>query len=90
MEKDYARAIEAHRLLSSLLSLYQIDKPFVSVIKEALSLRGIKVSTNMIAPARELSEEKRTSKTNTRSSIRDRKKFYQLLIKSVFQETYIL
>ncbi|MGB8273173.1 MAG: dihydrodipicolinate synthase family protein [Priestia megaterium] len=59
MGKDYARAIESHRLLSGLLSLYQIDKPFVSVIKEALSLRGIKVSTNMIAPARELSERKK-------------------------------
>ncbi|AXI28603.1 dihydrodipicolinate synthase family protein [Priestia megaterium] len=59
MNKDYARAIESHRLLSGLLSLYQIDKPFVSVIKEALSLRGIKVSTNMIAPARELSERKK-------------------------------
>ncbi|AYE53689.1 dihydrodipicolinate synthase family protein (plasmid) [Priestia megaterium NCT-2] len=59
MEKNYAHAIETHRLLSSLLSLYQIDKPFVSVIKEALSLRGVEISTNMIAPARRLNEEKK-------------------------------
>jgi len=59
MEKNYAHAIETHRLLSSLLSLYQIDKPFVSVIKEALSLRGVEIFTNMIAPARRLNEEKK-------------------------------
>lgn len=56
---DYQKAIELHRRLAYLPLLYKLDSPFVGVVKEAIRLRGIEVSTHVLAPARPLSEEKK-------------------------------
>jgi 2-dehydro-3-deoxy-D-pentonate aldolase len=56
---NYGQAIELHRKLASLLLLYKLDSPFVNVVKEALFLRGIDVSRDVLAPARPLGDEKK-------------------------------
>lgn len=54
---NYGKAIELHRKLAHLPLLYKLDSPFVGVVKEALCQRGIEVSTEVLAPARPLSDE---------------------------------
>ncbi|SCB95789.1 4-hydroxy-tetrahydrodipicolinate synthase [Fictibacillus enclensis] len=56
---DYKKAIKLHRKLAPTLSLYKLDSPFVNVAKEAIALRGIDISTDVLAPARPLNEEKK-------------------------------
>ncbi|MDQ0199370.1 dihydrodipicolinate synthase family protein [Neobacillus ginsengisoli] len=56
---NYGKAIELHRKLAHLPLLYKLDSPFVGVVKEALCQRGIEVSTEVLAPARPLSDEKK-------------------------------
>jgi 2-dehydro-3-deoxy-D-pentonate aldolase len=58
-QENYGKAIELHRKLAHLPLLYKLDLPFVSVVKEALCLRGIEVSTDVLAPARPLSDDKK-------------------------------
>jgi 2-dehydro-3-deoxy-D-pentonate aldolase len=55
---DYAKAIEQHQKLASLLPLYKLDSPFMNVVKEAIRLRGIDISTEVLAPVRSVSPEK--------------------------------
>ena len=56
---DYGLAIELHRELAPLLLLYKLDSPFMNVAKEAIRLRGIDISTDVLAPVRSLSDEKK-------------------------------
>lgn len=56
---NYAKAIELHRELAQLPLLYKLDSPFISVVKEAIKRRGIEVSTEVLPPARTLSDEKK-------------------------------
>ncbi|MDQ0218183.1 dihydrodipicolinate synthase family protein [Peribacillus cavernae] len=56
---NYGQAIELHRKLAPLPTLYKLDSPFVSVVKEALCQRGIEVSKDVLAPARPLNDEKK-------------------------------
>lgn len=56
---NYSQAIELHRKLASLLPLYKLDSPFMNVVKEAIRLRGIEISTDVLAPVRSLSPEKK-------------------------------
>jgi 4-hydroxy-tetrahydrodipicolinate synthase len=56
---NYEKAIELHRKLAFLPLLYKLDTPFVGVVKEAICLRGIEVSTAVLAPARTLCDEKK-------------------------------
>ena len=56
---DEEKAIELHRQLAPLPLLYKLDSPFMNVAKEAIRLRGIEVSTDVLAPTRKLSEEKK-------------------------------
>lgn len=58
-EGDYAQAIDLHQQLASLLPLYKLDSPFMNVVKEAIRLRGIEISTDVLAPVRSLSPEKK-------------------------------
>jgi 2-dehydro-3-deoxy-D-pentonate aldolase len=58
-EDNYKRAIELHKQLAPLPLMYKLDSPFVSVIKEAIVLRGLSISTHVLAPARPLSTEKK-------------------------------
>jgi len=71
-KKDYAHAIESHYLLSQLLAIYQIDTPFVSVIKEALCLRGVVTSRSVIAPARSLNQTKLDQVQNILTKVVDK------------------
>jgi 4-hydroxy-tetrahydrodipicolinate synthase len=56
---NYGKAIELHRKLAHLPLLYKLDSPFIGVVKEAIYQRGIEVSTEVLAPARPLSDEKK-------------------------------
>lgn len=56
---NYGQAIEAHRKLASLMPLYKINSTFMNVVKEAILMRGIEISTDVLAPARPLSKEKK-------------------------------
>jgi len=55
---NYRLAIELHRELAPLLLLYKLDSPFMNVAKEAIRLRGVEISTEVLAPVRSLSDEK--------------------------------
>jgi 4-hydroxy-tetrahydrodipicolinate synthase len=57
--KDYEKAVELHRRLAPLPLMYKLDSPFVSVIKEAIVMRGLPVSTHVLPPASGLSEKKK-------------------------------
>ncbi|MDQ6598860.1 dihydrodipicolinate synthase family protein [Bacillus salipaludis] len=58
-QENYGKAIELHRKLAQLTLLYKLDSPLVSIVKEAVSIRGIEVSTEVLAPAHSLSDEKK-------------------------------
>ncbi len=52
-------ALKLHRNLSPIPLMYQLDSPFVNVVKEAIKMTGIEISTHVLPPARELSPEKK-------------------------------
>ncbi|MDQ0338257.1 4-hydroxy-tetrahydrodipicolinate synthase [Caldalkalibacillus uzonensis] len=56
---DYDKALQLHRRLALLMEMYKLDVPFVNVLKEAIRLMGLEISTAVLPPARPLSEEKR-------------------------------
>ncbi|MFB6466370.1 dihydrodipicolinate synthase family protein [Cytobacillus sp. Hz8] len=55
---NYAKAIELQRQIATLTFLYEIDTPFVNVVKEAIKMSGLDISTYVLPPSRPLSEEK--------------------------------
>lgn len=55
---DFAKAIELQKQVAYLPLLYKIDTPFVSVVKEALKMSGLDISTHVLPPSRSLGEEK--------------------------------
>lgn len=55
---DLDKAVELYKQLAVLPLLYKIDTPFVNVVKEAIKLCGLDISTNVLPPARSLSKEK--------------------------------
>ncbi|UOQ44287.1 dihydrodipicolinate synthase family protein [Halobacillus salinarum] len=55
---DYQQMINFHKNLARLPLLYKLDSPFMNVAKEAIKLRGIEVSTDVLPPVRSLSQEK--------------------------------
>ncbi|MBP2641743.1 MAG: dihydrodipicolinate synthase family protein [Firmicutes bacterium] len=58
-EKDYERLFELQQLISQLSIIYSMDSPFFSVIKEAIKMVGVDISTYSLPPAYPLSEEKK-------------------------------
>lgn len=48
---DYAKAIELHREVGKLASIYGIDTPFYGVIKEAIRQSGVDISTAVLPPS---------------------------------------
>lgn len=58
-ENDLSTAVELHRRLAYLPLMYKLDSPFVNVIKEAVVMRGIKVSPHTRRPAYSLDQEKK-------------------------------
>ncbi|MDF0727310.1 dihydrodipicolinate synthase family protein [Cytobacillus sp. S13-E01] len=57
LENDYENAVNLHRQLAPLPLMYKLDSPFVNVIKEAIVMRGLQISTHVLAPASPLSDE---------------------------------
>lgn len=49
---DYVKAVQLHQKMALLPSLYQLETPFLSIIKEAIKLRGIDISTTVLPPSR--------------------------------------
>lgn len=49
---DFAKAIELQKQVAYLPLLYKIDTPFVSVVKEALKMSGLDISTYVLTPSR--------------------------------------
>lgn len=58
-EKEYEEAFKKQQTLAKLSSLYALESPFFGVIKECIKAAGTDISTEVIAPTRKLSEEKR-------------------------------
>lgn len=57
--RNFDKVIELHSKLSPLLQLYQLDTPFINVAKEAIKLRGINISTEMLPPLDSLEDDKK-------------------------------
>ncbi|MFS0638503.1 4-hydroxy-tetrahydrodipicolinate synthase [Mesobacillus foraminis] len=55
---NYEKAVELHQRLAPLPLMYQLDSPFANVVKEAIKLTGLDISTSVLPPSRKLSEEK--------------------------------
>ncbi|MEQ6390670.1 dihydrodipicolinate synthase family protein [Bacillaceae bacterium S4-13-58] len=55
---DFKRAADLHKQLAILPNLYKIDTPFVNVVKEAIKLSGLNISTYVLPPTSPLSEKK--------------------------------
>ncbi|PYZ95603.1 dihydrodipicolinate synthase family protein [Alteribacter lacisalsi] len=58
-EGDLHRALKLNETLAYLPELYSLDSPFMNVIKEAVSMVGLDISTAVLAPSRSLPEEKK-------------------------------
>lgn len=58
-EKKFDEVIKNHKIIADLVSLYALDSPFLNLAKDALRLRGLDVSTTVIPPVTELSEDKK-------------------------------
>ncbi|KHF39367.1 dihydrodipicolinate synthase family protein [Halalkalibacter okhensis] len=56
---DLKEASKLYKQLAILPSLYKIDSPFVNVVKEAMKLCGMDVSTHVLPPTKPLSKEKK-------------------------------
>lgn len=57
-KNDFEQAVTLHRKIAALPRIYKLDSPFIGVIKEAMKLRGLDISTYVLPPTRELSTEK--------------------------------
>lgn len=57
-ENRFVEALEIHKRLSILPTMYKLDSPFVNVVKEAMKLRGLDISTHVLPPAHSLTDEK--------------------------------
>lgn len=58
IQKDLATAQKLQQSLAKLSPLYALEQPFFSVIKNAISLTGVNISTAVVPPSLPLSEEK--------------------------------
>ncbi|ATA22689.1 dihydrodipicolinate synthase family protein [Brenneria goodwinii] len=58
-QKNYSEMFLLQRQLAKLSSVYSLETPFFGVIKEAIKLCGLDISTNVVPPVEPLSVEKR-------------------------------
>ena len=63
-DKDVAKAAEYHQTLLQIPQMYQLDTPFVNVIKEAIVLCGRPISTHVLPPASPLDEPRKAQLKN--------------------------
>ncbi|WML41392.1 dihydrodipicolinate synthase family protein [Neobacillus sp. OS1-2] len=57
-ENRIDEAVAFHQRMAILPTMYKLDSPFVSVVKEAMKLTGLDISTHVLAPACSLRTEK--------------------------------
>ncbi|MEH0875061.1 dihydrodipicolinate synthase family protein [Pectobacterium cacticida] len=60
-----AEALAMHKTILQLPRLYQIDSPFVNVVKEAMVLVGMDISTTCLAPTQPLNSEQKAQVRQT-------------------------
>jgi 4-hydroxy-tetrahydrodipicolinate synthase len=60
---EYEKVLDLHKRLSPLPLIYKLDSPFVNVVKEAIRLCGLDISTHVLPPSRPLSEMKKQQLT---------------------------
>lgn len=58
IQKDYETAFTLQRQLAKLMPIYAIETPFFAVIKQAIKLTGIDISTEVLAPVKKLANNK--------------------------------
>lgn len=59
VDQDYPKMFAMQKRLSRLSSVYGIETPFFGVVKEAICLTGLAISTEVLAPVLPLSEQKK-------------------------------
>lgn len=57
--KDYEQAFSLQRKLAKLMPVYAIETPFFGVIKQAIKLIGVDISTEVLAPVQKLTDDKK-------------------------------
>jgi 4-hydroxy-tetrahydrodipicolinate synthase len=57
--KEYQKGIELHQRLAYLPMIYKLDSPFTNVIKEAIQMRGVNISTYVLPAAKPLDNDKK-------------------------------
>lgn len=62
---EFAKAMEMHKTILQLPRLYQIDSPFVNVVKEAMTLMGLEISTNCLPPTQPLNNDQKAQVRQT-------------------------
>lgn len=60
-EKYYTNMFSLQQQLAKLSSIYSLESPFFGVIKEAIKLCGLDISTNVVPPVEKLSADKKKS-----------------------------
>lgn len=58
LEGELSQAVDLNQQLSILPLLYEIDQPFINVVKKAMKLCGQDISTYVLPPSTQLNEEK--------------------------------
>jgi len=58
-QNDIESAVKFSRKLAIIPTMYKIDSPFISVIKEAMKLKGLDISTAVLQPTRMLNSDKK-------------------------------
>ncbi|MCT6889767.1 MAG: dihydrodipicolinate synthase family protein, partial [Lactobacillus sp.] len=59
VKKDYEKAFKLQRQLAKLMPVYAIESPFFGVIKQAIKLSGVDISTEVLAPVMPLTSDKK-------------------------------
>lgn len=59
INKDYDTVFKLQRQLAKLMPIYAIESPFFGVIKQAIKLTGVDISTEVMAPVQKLSDDKK-------------------------------
>ncbi|AUG99479.1 dihydrodipicolinate synthase family protein [Pectobacteriaceae bacterium CE70] len=62
---DAVQAMEKHKIILQLPRLYQIDSPFVNVVKEAMCLCGLDISTTCLPPTQPLNAARKAQVKQT-------------------------
>lgn len=55
---DMETVVSYSRILAILPTMYDLDSPFINVVKEAMKIKGLDISTYCLPPTRALSQDK--------------------------------